>query len=148
MSGAVIWSSAGKREDQAHRGTFFARQCALPHFGNIEGELWTKLVWNCALNAVSALGRAKYGLIASSPMRGKLLRRPFMKYWPWRGPLGYIRPDWKIEGGVGRRTQDCHADGGGAFLDRADMNRGKRTEIDSLNGYISRRGRNWGFLPL
>src|SRR2546429_3557905 len=28
---------------------------------NIEGELWTKLVWNCALNAVSALGRAKYG---------------------------------------------------------------------------------------
>src|SRR2546430_14887546 len=33
---------------------------------NIEGELWTKLVWNCALNAVSALGRAKYGLIASS----------------------------------------------------------------------------------
>ncbi|PYU61573.1 MAG: 2-dehydropantoate 2-reductase [Acidobacteria bacterium] len=33
---------------------------------NIEGELWTKLVWNCALNAVSALGRAKYGQIASS----------------------------------------------------------------------------------
>src|SRR5260370_34998192 len=27
---------------------------------NIEGELWTKLIWNCALNAVSALGRAKY----------------------------------------------------------------------------------------
>ncbi len=33
---------------------------------NIEGELWTKLVWNCALNAVSALGRAKYGQIATS----------------------------------------------------------------------------------
>src|SRR4030088_3471451 len=33
---------------------------------NIEGELWTELVWNCALNAVSALGRAKYGQIASS----------------------------------------------------------------------------------
>src|SRR5260370_36328601 len=33
---------------------------------NIEGELWTKLVWNWALNAISALGRAEYGLIASS----------------------------------------------------------------------------------
>src|SRR5207249_8391170 len=33
---------------------------------NIEGELWTKLVWNCALNAVSALGRANYGHIAGS----------------------------------------------------------------------------------
>ncbi len=40
---------------------------------NIEGELWTKLVWNCALNAVSALGRAKYGLIASSPDAWKVV---------------------------------------------------------------------------
>jgi len=44
----------------------------VPISGNIEGELWTKLVWNCALNAVSALGRAKYGQIASSAMLGKL----------------------------------------------------------------------------
>src|SRR5712664_1107996 len=40
---------------------------------NIEGELWTKLVWNCALNAVSALGRAKYGLIAASPDAWKVV---------------------------------------------------------------------------
>src|SRR5258708_1978072 len=33
---------------------------------NIEGELWTKLVWNCALNAISALGHAKYGQITAS----------------------------------------------------------------------------------
>src|SRR6266851_2010361 len=33
---------------------------------NIAGELWTKLIWNCALNAVSALGREKYGKIAAS----------------------------------------------------------------------------------
>src|SRR5260221_4160352 len=40
---------------------------------NIEGELWTKLIWNCALNAVSALGRAKYGLIAASPDAWKVV---------------------------------------------------------------------------
>ena len=33
---------------------------------NIAGELWTKLLWNCALNAISALGRVKYGQIAAS----------------------------------------------------------------------------------
>src|SRR5215469_17790353 len=33
---------------------------------NIEGELWTKLVWNCALNAVSGLGRVTYGEIIDS----------------------------------------------------------------------------------
>src|SRR5437762_2754405 len=40
---------------------------------NIVCELWTKLVWNCAWNAVSALGRAKYGLIASSPDAWKVV---------------------------------------------------------------------------
>src|SRR5262249_26513558 len=28
---------------------------------NIEAELWTKMAMNCAYNAVSALGRSKYG---------------------------------------------------------------------------------------
>jgi 2-dehydropantoate 2-reductase len=40
---------------------------------NIAGELWTKLTWNCALNAVSALGRAKYGQIAASADARKLV---------------------------------------------------------------------------
>src|SRR4030095_4072286 len=30
---------------------------------NIEGELWVKLLCNCALNAISALGRVRYGEI-------------------------------------------------------------------------------------
>src|SRR5262245_68083 len=33
---------------------------------NIEGELWVKLLCNCALNAVSALGHARYGEIAQN----------------------------------------------------------------------------------
>jgi 2-dehydropantoate 2-reductase len=32
---------------------------------NIEGELWIKLVCNCALNAISALDQARYGQIAA-----------------------------------------------------------------------------------
>ena len=33
---------------------------------NIEGELWLKLLRNCALNAISALGHARYGQIVQS----------------------------------------------------------------------------------
>ena len=33
---------------------------------HLASELWTKLVWNCALNAVSALGKATYGQILAS----------------------------------------------------------------------------------
>ena len=40
---------------------------------NIEGELWTKLTWNCALNAISALGHARYGEIAASPEAKKIV---------------------------------------------------------------------------
>src|ERR1700682_3111942 len=40
---------------------------------NIDGELWTKLIWNCALNAISALGRARYGQIAASAEARKVV---------------------------------------------------------------------------
>src|SRR5213078_5095575 len=34
---------------------------------NIEGELWLKLLRNCALNAISALGQVRYGQIIEDP---------------------------------------------------------------------------------
>src|SRR5258708_10828267 len=40
---------------------------------NLAGELWTKLVWNCALNAISALGKTTYGDILASADAKKLV---------------------------------------------------------------------------
>src|SRR5437867_9839176 len=40
---------------------------------NIEGELWLKLLCNCALNAISALGHARYGDIAQNIDAKKLM---------------------------------------------------------------------------
>src|SRR5262249_60602262 len=34
---------------------------------NIEADLWTKLIMNCAYNAISALSRARYGRIVRNP---------------------------------------------------------------------------------
>src|SRR5580700_1764143 len=112
---------------------------------NIAGELWTKLTWNCALNAVSALGRAKYGQIAASADARKVVETVVDEVLAVARaanihPPGLEDPKVAIAGAMKIATQMAEA-----FSSTAqDMNRGKRTEIDSLNGYISRRGAELG----
>jgi 2-dehydropantoate 2-reductase len=108
---------------------------------NIEGELWTKLVWNCALNAVSALGRAKYGQIASSADAWKVVETAVYEVLAVARaagihPPGLEDPQVALAGALKIATQMAEA----LSSTGQDMNRGKRTEIDSLNGYVSRRG--------
>jgi 2-dehydropantoate 2-reductase len=112
---------------------------------NIPGELWTKLVWNCALNAVSALGRAKYGQIAASADARKVVETLVDEVLAVARaadihPPGLEDPKTAIAGAFKIATQMAEALSSTA----QDMNRGKRTEIDSLNGYISRRGAELG----
>lgn len=112
---------------------------------NIEGELWTKLVWNCALNAVSALGRAKYGLIASSPDAWKVVETAVYEVLAVAKaagvhPPGLEDPKAALAGALKIATQMAEA----LSSTEQDLNRGKRTEIASLNGFISRRGAELG----
>jgi 2-dehydropantoate 2-reductase len=112
---------------------------------NIAGELWTKLIWNCALNAVSALGRAKYGQIAASADARKVVETLVDEVLAVARaadihPPGLEDRKAAIGGALQIATQMAEALSSTA----QDMNRGKRTEIDSLNGYISRRGAELG----
>ena len=112
---------------------------------NIEGELWTKLVWNCALNAVSALGRAKYGQIAGSSDAWKVVETAVYEVLAVARaanirPPGLEDPKAALAGALKIATQMAEALSSTA----QDMNRGKLTEIDSLNGYVSRRGAQLG----
>jgi len=112
---------------------------------NIEGELWTKLIWNCALNAVSALGRAKYGSIASGPDAWKVVETAVYEVLAVARaagihPPGLEDPKAALAGALKIATQMAEA----LSSTGQDLNRGKRTEIDSLNGYISRRGAELG----
>lgn len=112
---------------------------------NIAGELWTKLIWNCALNAVSALGRAKYGQIAASADARKVVETLLDEVLAVARaadihPPGLEDPKAAIAGAFRIATQMAEALSSTA----QDMNRGKRTEIDSLNGYISRLGAELG----
>lgn len=112
---------------------------------NIEGELWTKLVWNCALNPVSALGRAKYGQLAGSADAWKVVETAVYEVLAVARaanihPPGLEDPKAAFAGALKIATQMAEALSSTA----QDMNRGKRTEIDSLNGYVSRRGAELG----
>jgi 2-dehydropantoate 2-reductase len=112
---------------------------------NIEGELWTKLVWNCALNAVSALGRAKYGQIAASADAWKVVETAVYEvlavaHAAGIQPPGLEDPQAALAGALKIATQMAEA----LSSTGQDLNRGKRTEIDSLNGYVSRRATELG----
>jgi 2-dehydropantoate 2-reductase len=112
---------------------------------NIEGELWTKLTWNCALNAVSALGHAKYGLIAGSADAWKVVETAVYEVLAVARaakihPPGLEDPKAALAGALKIATQMAEALSSTA----QDLNRGKRTEIDSLNGFIARRGAELG----
>jgi len=112
---------------------------------NIEGELWTKLLWNCALNAVSALGHAKYGQISGSADAWKVVETAVYEVLAVARaasiyPPGLDDPKTALAGALKIATQMAEALSSTA----QDLNRGKRTEIESLNGYVSRRGSELG----
>ena len=114
---------------------------------NIEGELWTKLVWNCALNAVSGLGRVTYGEIIDSEDAKRVVEAivyEVLAVAKKKGihPPGLEDPKVALAGAyqIGRQMSGTRSS------TAQDMERRKRTEIDSLNGYVARLGAELGVL--
>jgi 2-dehydropantoate 2-reductase len=112
---------------------------------NIEGELWTKLVWNCALNALSALGRVNYGEIIANADARKLIEAVVyetLNVASAKGiqPAGLEDPKVAIAGSYKIAEQMS----GTRSSTAQDLARGKYTEIDSLNGYVARMGAQVG----
>jgi 2-dehydropantoate 2-reductase len=108
---------------------------------NIDGELWIKLIWNCALNAISALGRAKYRRMSENPDARQLMETVIHEVLAVAHAAQIVLPGIEDErvamaGAMRIATQMAEAMSSTA----QDLNRGKSTEIDSLNGFIVRRG--------
>jgi 2-dehydropantoate 2-reductase len=112
---------------------------------NIEGELWVKLLRNCALNAISALGHARYGEIAQSDDATKLMQDIVDEVLAVAQAARVVLPgvhDRKSGMAAAMEIATQMAD---ALSSTAqDLNRGRPTEIDALNGYIARRGAELG----
>jgi 2-dehydropantoate 2-reductase len=108
---------------------------------NIEGELWTKLTWNCALNAISALGHARYGEIAASTEAKKIVANLVTEFLAVARAAKIHLPDFENPDNAINGAYKVAETLSTVFSSTAqDLQRGKRTEIDSLNGYIARRG--------
>ncbi len=107
----------------------------------IESDLWTKLVMNCAYNAISALSRTRYGRMAESPWAREVMQRIMDEVFAVAQAAGIrlesreiAEATWKLAKGMP-----------GAISSTAqDIAQGRRTEIDSLNGYVARRGAELG----
>jgi len=108
---------------------------------NIAADLWTKLVMNCAYNAISALSRLRYGRIVRTLWAREMMRQVVEETLAvaraggvQMSGVGLVEAAWKL----GETMPDALSS------TAQDLARGKATEIDSLNGYVARRGAELG----
>ena len=139
----IVGGPRGTGRDQAGRVAALFTRAGVPCVvsGNVEGELWAKMAMNCAYNAVSALGRAKYGRIEQDPRAREVLRRAVEETVAVARAGGVQLPDVDLVGAAFRLGEAMSE---ATSSTAQDIARGKRTEIDSLNGYVARRGAELG----
>jgi 2-dehydropantoate 2-reductase len=112
---------------------------------NIVGEMWVKLLCNAALNAISALGRIRYGAIAADPDARNLMRQVVDEVRNVAGAADVAMPNIDSSDAGMAAALQIATQMESAFSSTAqDLQRGRRTEIDSLNGYVARRGAELG----
>ena len=103
---------------------------------NVAGELWMKLVVNCAYNALSAITQLPYGRMIEGAGVRETMRAVVEETLAVAKASGVaMAPDalQKTYGVAGAMPTQ--------FSSTAqDLARGKPTEIDHLNGYVARRG--------
>jgi 2-dehydropantoate 2-reductase len=108
---------------------------------DIEADLWAKLITNAALNAISGVVHATYGEAAASPNSREVIRLLVNECVAVARADGvalpavdYVQLVWEFAERIGAvYASTSH-----------DLERGKRTEIDALNGFVVRRGTELG----
>ncbi len=107
---------------------------------NAIGALWAKIILNCAYNAISAISQDDYGTVVKAPGINAVIRDVVEECMAVADKLGVVIPGniWSAVEGIPLTmpTQLSST--------AQDLARGKPTEIDHLNGYIVRKGREVG----
>ena len=87
---------------------------------NIEGELWLKLLRNCALNAISALGHVRYGQIVQSGDAKKLMEHIVDEVLAVARAAGVVLAGVDDrESGMAAAMELAYTNGGRVFFNRA-----------------------------
>lgn len=140
--GDLVIGHAGRAEDVRRVSAWFEGagvRCRISD--DVEGELWTKLCLNSMGNAISAVTGASYQRIADHEPT-------------WEVALQILREAVAVAHAAGIELDEAVVARQGLSVMRAvgdatsstqqDLARGRRTEIDSLNGYLARRGSELG----
>lgn len=107
---------------------------------NVRDALWAKLTVNCAYNALSAIAQLPYGILTQGEGVGAAIHDIVAECIAVAAADGVTLPP-DIEDSIGRLAQTMP----GQYSSTAqDLARGKRSEIDYLNGMIVRRGEALG----
>ncbi len=107
---------------------------------NVRGALWLKLILNCAYNAVSAITQLPYGKTAVGEGVQEVMRDVVDEC------LAVARAEGvQVAGDVDAAIRMIFDTMPGQFSSTAqDLARGKKSEIDYLNGLVVRRGQARG----
>lgn len=107
---------------------------------NVMGALWSKLIINCAYNALSAITQLPYGRLVQGPGIEPVMRAAVDEALAVAAASGVQVPDdaWGQVQAIARSmaTQSSST--------AQDLARGKPSEINHLNGYVVRQGERLG----
>jgi 2-dehydropantoate 2-reductase len=108
---------------------------------DVFGELWRKLIVNCAYNAVSGLTRQPYGRMADLPAIVDLQRAVVREAVAVAQAAGQTID---LDASMAAMAAIATTMPGQRSSTAQDMARGRPTEIDHLNGFVVRRGAELG----
>jgi 2-dehydropantoate 2-reductase len=136
--GELVIGESAKSDELA--GLLCRAQIPSKVTSDIKQELWIKLITNCAYNALSAVAAMPYGpLLEVDGTRDVIINT--------------VRECVAVAGGCGVSVPSSLLDKVLSIADRMpsqlsstaqDLVRGKRSEIDFLNGYVVRKGAELG----
>jgi 2-dehydropantoate 2-reductase len=109
--------------------------------GDVMAELWAKLLVNCAYNAISALAQAPYARLAALPEIRAVqhaIVREVVALAQAEGVALQVEPSLQAVERIARTMPAQYSS------TAQDVSRRKPSEIDHLNGFVARRGRELG----
>ena len=107
---------------------------------NVAGALWVKLILNCAYNALSAIAQLPYGRLVQGEGVEDVMRDVVHECLAVAQGARVTVP-----GDIWEAVQRIAQTMPGQFSSTAqDLARGKRSEIDHLNGHVLRKGETLG----
>src|SRR5262245_30297091 len=108
---------------------------------DIQADLWTKLITNVGLNGISAVVHSTYGDVVAIPESRETIRALVNECVAVARACGVSLPENDFAAMVLQFAERV----GPVFSSTAqDLERGKPTELDGLNGFVVRRGAELG----